>query len=100
MIERKVPAADAENILQLLHSFSDADLAQPETCEVLIDYLAHARLAIRGLAYWHLYRLVPQGRKFGYNPLDPKDKRDRARAEWKNLVPTGKLPPKPRAEGE
>jgi hypothetical protein len=71
LIERKVPAADAENILQLLHSFSDADLAQPETCEVLIDYLAHARLAIRGLAYWHLYRLVPGAGSWAIIPSTP-----------------------------
>src|SRR5262249_1105389 len=48
----------AETVLQLLHSFGEAELASPETYQTLIDYLEHDQLAIRGLAYWHLYRLV------------------------------------------
>jgi hypothetical protein len=83
---------DAETVLELLHTYSDEDLSRPETYEVLIDYLKSDRLAIRGLAYWHLARLVPSGRSIGYNPLDPKEKRDEAAAKWRELIPAGKLP--------
>jgi hypothetical protein len=91
--EGKYKPVDAEGVVQLLHGFSDADLARPETYEMLIDYLRHARLPLRGLAYWHLYRLVPAGREFGYNPLEEKDKRQAAIAKWQKLVPRGELPP-------
>src|SRR5262249_32032894 len=59
----------AETVVQLLHSFGEADLAEPETYQTLLDYLDHQHLAIRELAYWHLYRLVPAGRDIAYNPL-------------------------------
>jgi hypothetical protein len=90
--EGKYKPIDAEAVIQLLHGFTDADLARRETYETLIDYLRHDRLPIRGLAYWHLYRLVPAGRELGYNPLDEKDKRQAAIAKWQKLVPRGELP--------
>ena len=83
---------EAETILQLLHSYGEAELARPETYETLIAFLSHPQVAIRGLAYWHLSRLVPAGKKFGYNPLDPKDKREAAVGQWKKLIPSGKVP--------
>lgn len=92
--QAKFRPVDAAGVLQLLHGFSDADLADPATYEALIDYLEHERLALRGLAYWHLYRLVPAGRELGYNPLDPKEKRQKAVQQWRKLVPAGQLPPK------
>lgn len=90
--EGKFRPIDAEAVIQLLHGFTDADLARPETYETLIDYLRSERLPIRGLAYWHLYRLVPAGRELGYNPLDEKDKRLAAIAKWQKLMPAGSLP--------
>jgi hypothetical protein len=91
---------EAETVLQLLFSFSAADLSRPETYEMLIDYLEHDRPAIRHLAHWHLERLVPSGRGIAYQALDPADKRAAAIQEWRRLVPRGQLPPKPRAEGK
>jgi hypothetical protein len=85
----------AETVLQLLHSFSDADLARPETYQTLIDYLDHDQLGIRGLAYWHLIRLVPAGKELGYDPLGPKDAREAAIQKWRKLVPPGKVPSRP-----
>jgi hypothetical protein len=75
-------------------------LARPETYQTLIDYLDHEKLGIRGLAYWHLSRLVPEGKKFGYHPADSEKKRLAAAAKWKNLIPEGKMPPKPRVDAE
>jgi hypothetical protein len=82
----------AETVLQLLHSFGDEQLARPETYQALIDYLDHDLLAIRGLAYWHLYRLVPEGRELGYNPLEARDAREAAIANWRKLIPPGQVP--------
>ena len=80
--------------MQLLHSFGEDECARPELYQTLIDYLEHPRLAIRGLSYWHLSRLVPEGAEFSYNPLDPKTKRAAAVAKWRKLIPPGKMPPK------
>jgi hypothetical protein len=94
----KATPVQAETILQLLHSFGNGAIARPETYETLIELLDHDLLTVRGLAHWHLSRLVPEGRKFGYHPLDSKDKRDKAIAEWQKLIPPGKLPPKAKSE--
>jgi hypothetical protein len=98
--DRKFSPVEAETVLQLLHSFSDEELARPETYETLIAYLGHNQLAIRGLAYWHLSRLVPAGKKFGYNPLDPKDKREAAVQQWKKLIPSGQMPPRTKPDNK
>jgi hypothetical protein len=97
--EMNIPPGQAETILQLLHSFGEVELSRPETYELLIAYLNHDRLGIRGLAHWHLYRLVPAGRSIKYDPLAPEADRKKAQAEWKKLIPPGKLPPKPKSNG-
>ena len=91
---RKMKPNHAETVMQLLHSFSDEDLARPETYETLVEYLDHEELPIRGLAHWHLVRLAPRGRDIKYDPLAPKEERDAARKKWQALIPAGKLPPK------
>jgi hypothetical protein len=99
--KRGIKPAHAEAILQLLHSFGETDMAQPELYRMLVRFLDHETLGIRGLAHWHLVRLVPAGKKIDYNPLDPKEKRDQARDQWKKLVEEviakGELPPRPEA---
>lgn len=91
--KQKFTASQAETVMQLLHGFSDDALAQPETYEGLLDLMDSEQLAIRGLAHWHLYRLVPPGRKIGYHPLATAEKRTIALQEWRRLIPAGKLPP-------
>jgi hypothetical protein len=91
----KFSPREAEGVLQLLHSFGKEDLKQPETYEVLINYLGSERLTLRQLAYWHLARLVPAGKKIGYDPMAPKENRDEAVKQWHKLVPSGELPPRP-----
>jgi hypothetical protein len=95
----KYTPAQATTVLNLLHSFGEDDLAQPETYEALIKYMESDNLAIRGLAHWHLSRLVPAGTKFGFNPLAPKEERQRAVKLWRELIPVGKMPPKPDVKG-
>jgi hypothetical protein len=93
--KKTIPPREAESILQLLHSFGDDDLKRPETYDALIAYLGSERLSLRELAYWHLRRLVPAGRKIDYDPLAPKEKREAGLKAWRQLVPAGELPPKP-----
>jgi hypothetical protein len=96
--KRGLKPAQAAGVMQLLHSFGYAELAHPELYTTLVKYLDNGVLGIRGLAHWHLVRLVPAGKGIDYNPLDPKDKRDKARDEWKKLVDdliaNRELPPK------
>jgi hypothetical protein len=92
--------AEAATVLHFLHTPDDEEMSRPETYEMLIDQLASDRLAIRGLAFWHLYRLVPAGRKIPYDPLASPEARAQARAEWKKLIPDGQMPPKATQEQE
>jgi hypothetical protein len=85
--------AHAIIFLQLLHSYGDQDIEDPLTYELLIAYLRHEKLPIRELAAWHLYRLVPAGRKIAYNAAGSEVEREKAFRSWKDLIPSGKLPP-------
>jgi hypothetical protein len=93
--QRGFKPVEAGTVLHFLHTPDDEEMSRPETYEMLIDHLDNDRLAIRGLAFWHLYRLVPEGRKIAYDPLASKEDRARARGEWKKLIPEGQMPPKP-----
>src|SRR5262249_2830480 len=92
-LKDKYKPNEAENVGQLLHKYGGQDVLKPETYEKLIGLLNEPKLPIRDLAYWHLALLVPQGRKIAYSPVDPPDARARAQAEWRKLIPPGKLPP-------
>jgi hypothetical protein len=98
----KYPPIDAETVCQLLHSFSEEDLARPEVYEALLDYMEDDRLSIRGLAYWHLKRIVRAGQKFDYDPTAPKEARETAIAKWKELmkklIAAGDLPPRDKTD--
>jgi hypothetical protein len=87
-----MPLAQAETVMQLLHSPFAAE--QPETYETLIAYLQHSQAAVRELARWHLYRLAPSGRDIKYDAAAPDAERAKAVEEWKKLIPRGQLPPK------
>ena len=82
----------AEIFVDLLHSFGDDELKEPETYEVLIDYLGSDKAGIRGLANWHLHRLAPKGRDIKFDPIAPEAERKEAIAKWKKLVPKGTVP--------
>lgn len=81
--------AEAETILQLLHSPFNPGIA--ETYDTLIAYLAHRKQAVRELAHWHLERLAPVGKDIKFDAAD-LDAAKKAAAEWKKLIPTGELP--------
>ena len=83
--------------MQLLLGFSPDDLARPETFEVLIDYLAHDKDAIRNLAAWHLVRIVPDGKSIGFTlGGTPADHAKTVQA-WRKLIPPGELPRSPKS---
>lgn len=96
--QRKLSPGQAEIIMHLLHNPFDPD--QPETYETLINYLRAKQPAIGELARWHLYRLAPAGKDIPYNPAGTAEERDQAFKAWKELVPDGQLPPKPKKEGK
>src|SRR5262249_8074661 len=96
--QQKFSPLHAEIILQLLHSPFDEGL--PETYEALIAYLRHAQLPVRELARWHLYRLAPAGRDIAYDAAASAEGRDQAYKKGKDLIPDGKLPPKPKKDGK
>ncbi|GIW78643.1 MAG: hypothetical protein KatS3mg105_0450 [Gemmatales bacterium] len=89
----KFKPSHAETIVQLAHSFAAEDIRQPATYELLTAYLRHDVTAIRVLAYWHLYRLVPKGRDIKYDPLGDKETIEAGYKAWKKLIPDGQLPP-------
>jgi hypothetical protein len=91
--KQKFSSPQAETVLQLLHGFGEDALAQAETYEGLLDLMESDPLGVRGLAHWHLYRMVPAGRKIGFDPLSSAEKRAAAVKEWRKLIPAGKLPP-------
>jgi HEAT repeat protein len=93
--QKRYTPNQAETVLQLLHDLPADQLRQPQTWAALIGYLRADRAAIRTLAYWHLYRLVPQGREAKYNPVGDTKQREAAYEAWKKLIPDGKLPPVP-----
>jgi hypothetical protein len=93
--QRKYTPAQATIFVQLLHSFGELDLSQPETYATLIAYVKHARPAIRELAKWHLTRLVPGGNQIKYDPAGPIAEQEKAYQEWKRLVPDDKVPQGP-----
>lgn len=94
---KKLSPVHAETIMQLLHGFSKEQLGQPETYDALVGYLSHDMLGIRGLAHWHLIRVMPAGSKIAYSPLDPPEMRAKAQAEWRKLISSDetKTPPAP-----
>lgn len=92
--QKKFTPVHAKSIIQLLQSFDEMNLERPETYEMLIAYLDHPNMGAREMAAWHLYRLVPAGRKIAYDPAGSAEERQKAVAQWKELIPEGKLPPR------
>jgi hypothetical protein len=97
--DRNYTQVDARSVLQLLHDFGEPELARPELYETLIDFLEHEKLAVRGLAHWHLTRLAPAGRAIAYDPLAAPETRSKAVAQWRTLIPPGQVPPRRTAPG-
>ncbi len=94
LVKKGYSEKHAALVMQLLHSFGDKAKSHPATYETLIELLNHETPAVRQLANWHLTRLVPTA-NISFNPLGTPEERQAAAAKWKELIPPGKLPPKP-----
>ena len=93
LVKKGYSEKNAARVMQLLHSFGNVAKASPATYETLIDFLTHENAGVRQLASWHLVRLAPTA-KISYDPLGSPEELKAAQAKWKELIPTGKLPPK------
>jgi hypothetical protein len=89
---RGLTPAQAKTVIQLLFGFAANDLTQPETFEVLVEYLQHDTPSVRNLAAWHLHRLVPQGKSIPFSPTGDKAAIDQTYQAWKKLLPGGRVP--------
>jgi len=90
---RGYTSEEARTIVQMLFGFSESDIKQPETYEVLIDYVVHEKPGIRNLAVWHLVRLYPPGKSIAFKPNASKSDCEQVHDAWKKLIPMGKVPP-------
>jgi len=97
---RKLTPVQAKTAIHLLLGFDEEEQRQADVYEVLIDSLKHSKLAVRELARWHLVRLVPEGKKIGYDAGAPAEDRQRAYEQWRALVPPGQLPSHLRAPAQ
>jgi hypothetical protein len=94
LLKKDYTPAQAETVLELLHSPGPKQLGSPEWWETLIEYLKSDKVAVRKLAEYHLYRLVPAGKKIKYSSVGTKAEQEAAYKEWKKLIPEGELPPR------
>jgi hypothetical protein len=92
--EGKYNRIEAGTLLFLLFGPDEKQLALPAAYDVLIAMLGHDKIAIRELARWHLYRLVPSGKDIPYDAAGPAEARQQSQARWRQLIPVGQLPPK------
>jgi hypothetical protein len=92
--EGKFSRNEAGTILFLLFGPDHKQLSLPAAYDVLIAMLGHDKIAIRELARWHLYRLVPSGKNIPYDAAAPAEARQQAQTRWRELIPMGQLPPK------
>jgi hypothetical protein len=91
---QKYRPQEAENILQLLHNFSEEARKSAETYEYLAYCLTHEKVAIAHLAWWHLMNMGLAGVKLPpFNAALPKEAREMAANEVRKLIRDGKLPP-------
>jgi hypothetical protein len=87
----KYSPIQARLVVELLMGFSDLERARPELYAALISLLTHDKLAIRGLAYWHLQRLAPNI-EIAFNPIGTKEEWLRSQEAYRKAIPPGKVP--------
>jgi hypothetical protein len=89
----------SQNVLHLLYGFTEDEQREPATYDLLIEDLKSSRPALRELSHWHLVRLAPAGKSIAYDAQAPEAERERGYAQWRKLIPSGKLPPSPTSNG-
>ena len=96
MLGQKFSTQQANTILQLLFGFDEEETSRPALYELLIALLESQQIAARELAHWHLVRLAPGGRDIPFDAAGPAPRRIAAVARWRQLIPAGELPPRPK----
>jgi hypothetical protein len=84
--QKRYTASQAETVLQLLHGFTERELADATLRSTLVEYLNHTRLPIRQLAHFTLYNLVPEGRKIRFDPAGETAQREAGADQWRKLL--------------
>ena len=82
----------AKNLIHLFNGIEKEKHRQPETYDLLIEALNHAKLPARELARWHLVRMAPAGKTIAYDAAAPEAARLDAMAAWRRLIPEGTVP--------
>ncbi len=93
LLERKYTGGEAGIVQNLLHYLGEFEVKDPDTYNLLADYLTSNKMAIRELAYWQLL-LLSRGVKTipPYNAAWDQERRNQASEKWKELVKRGELP--------
>jgi hypothetical protein len=92
--EKNYTDGQAITVLNLLHTVSADQWADPGVRTQLVTLLLSDKLAIRQLAHWILTAAAPDGRNIPYDPAGDTIQRDRAYEEWRQLVSRIKTTPK------
>lgn len=95
--QQNYQAGEAKRLFILLHPFSEEEIFNTETYELLASDLASEKVAIAELAHWHLYRLVRiQGVNLPvldkFNAAFPRDVRQNVFREVRDKIDRGELP--------
>jgi hypothetical protein len=100
LTDKEYKSKEAQAIYVLLHDFNEDARYNPETYELLANYLLSDKVAVAELARWHLWRL---SRAMGvrltsldeFNAAIPRDapQRQNAAKEVKDKIKDGVLPP-------
>jgi hypothetical protein len=94
LIEKKYRPSEARTIRELLYPLGEVRRREPATFESLINLLKSEKIAIRELAFWHLFRICEGVKIPRFDPSFPPEQREMAAAEFLKLVKEGKLPPR------
>jgi serine/threonine protein kinase len=94
LINMKFKKGEAKTIVELLHDVSPADWNKQETYEALSRCLAHRRVAIAQLGFFHLVQLT-RGAKIppGFNAAAPLEDRKRYSEQIDDMIVKKLLPP-------
>ena len=90
-----IPGKEKINFDNSLYGFNEEQKAQPTTYSYLLKQVSNKRQAFRGLAIWHLERLVPDGQKIGYDPTDEEPAREISIKKWRDKLTELKKLPEP-----
>jgi hypothetical protein len=85
-LQKRFPPEETVIVERLLWGYTDQDAMNRETSEELVAWLDHESLAIRELAFYHVYRLT--GAKYDYLPMRPTTQRRAAIARWEERIKT------------